>query len=96
MEKIRKKYTSEYKIFAVGLCEQYGSALRVAEELGISKNCLYHWRRSLGKEKLTLQKTSDPDKRRKEMSRLRKEVRNIETERDILKKVPSIFSRRDG
>lgn len=86
MEKTRKKYTAEYKIFAVGLCVQYGSVARVAEELGISVNSLYHWRNFIRKGKLTLQKTSDLDKARKEMSRLRKEIRNIETERDILKK----------
>jgi putative transposase len=86
MEKTRKKYTAGYKIFAVGLCVQYGSVARVAEELGISINSLYHWRNFIKKGKLTLQKTSDLDKARKEMSRLRKEIRNIETERNILKK----------
>lgn len=86
MEKIRKKYTSEYKIFAVSLCERYRSVHRVAEELGISINSLYHWRSFIRKGKLTLQKTSDLDKTRKEMSRLRKEIRNTGTERDILKK----------
>lgn len=84
MEKSRKRYTAEYKIFAVGLCEQYRSVHRVAKELGISINSLYHWRRFIRKGKL--QKTSDSDKKRKEISRLQKEVRNIGTERDILKK----------
>jgi putative transposase len=86
MEKIRKKYTSEYKIFAVSLCEQYRSVHGVAEELGISVNSLYHWRRFIKKGKLISQKTSFFDKARKEMSKLRKEIRNTGTERDILKK----------
>ncbi len=86
MEKIRKKYTAEYKIFAVSLCEQYRSVHLVAEKLGISINSLYHWRRIIRKGKFTVQITSDPDKVRKEMSRLRKETRDIGTERDILKK----------
>lgn len=86
MEKIREKYTAEYKIFAVSLCAQYRSVHRAAEQLGISISNLYNWRRFIRKGKLTLQTTSDLDKARKEMSRLRKEIRNIGTERDILKK----------
>ena len=96
MEKNRKKHTAEYKIFAVGLCVQYGSVLRVAEELGISKNCLQHWRRFAKKGILTLPKISGPDTGKAELSRLRKEAKNAGIERDILKKAPRIFSKRDG
>lgn len=96
MKKARKKYPLEYKIFAVGLCTQYGSVLRVAEELGISKNCLQHWKRFAKKETLVLRKASNPDTGKTELSRLRKEAKDAAIERDILKKAPHIFSRRDG
>lgn len=86
MEKTRKKYTAEYKIFAVGLCVQYGSVARVAEELSISINSLQHWRRSIKKGTLTLRKASDPDKEKTELSRLRNEAKSAGIERDILKK----------
>lgn len=86
MEKTRKKYTAEYKIFAVGLCVQYGSVARVAEELSISINSLQHWRRSIKKGTLTLRKASSPDKEKTELSRLRNEVKSAGIERDILKK----------
>ncbi|MCY1238387.1 Transposase [compost metagenome] len=96
MEKIRKKFGTEYKIFAVNLCAQYGSVLRVAQELGISKNSLYHWRRFAKKGTFALSKASYPDTGRAELSRLRKEAKNAGIERDILKKASHIFSRRDG
>jgi len=96
MKKIRKKFGTEYKIFAVNLCAQYGSVLRVAEELGISKNSLYHWRKLSKNGELSLRNVSNQDTRRIELSRLRKEVKDTRIERDILKKVPHIFFRRDG
>ncbi len=86
MERTRKKYTVEYKFFAVGLCVQYGSVARVAEELCISKNSLQHWRRSTQKGTLTIRKASGPDKEKSELSQLRKEAKSAEIERDILKK----------
>lgn len=95
MEKIRKKFGNDYKIFAVNLCAQHGSVLRVAQELGISKNILYHWRKLAKNGTLSLRKVSNQDTRRTELSRLRKEVKDTRIERDILKKAPHIYSRRD-
>lgn len=84
MEKTRKKWPLEFKICAVTISNQYKSVLRVAKELGISKNCLQHWKKLYKDGKLTLQKNPDSD--RIELLRLKKEIREIQLERDILEK----------
>lgn len=96
MKTIRKKYTLEYKILAVAVCSQYGSVSRAAQELGISISNFYYWKRLIGEGKLALQKASGSDSKTKELSRLRREIKDIRAERDILKKEPDIFSWGDG
>ena len=95
----RKKYDKEFKLMAVELIETHKSVKEVSEELGVSKDLLYQWRRSFlkkgehgfsgqGKKSLTPEEA--------EIARLKKDLREVEIERDILKKAVSIFSKKDG
>ena len=95
----RKKYERDFKEKAVQLCTVRGNVQDVASELGIVPGLLRRWRREFlqysansfpghGKAKLT-------DEQR-ELSQLRRELRDMRMERDILKKAISIFSVRDG
>lgn len=86
MERTRKKWPLEFKICAVTISNQYKSVFTVAQELGISKNCLQHWKKQYKDGELTLKKKTDSDKIRKELLQLKKEIKEIQTERDILKK----------
>ncbi|REG99792.1 IS3 family transposase [Flavobacterium aquicola] len=86
MEQTRKRWPLEFKICAVTISREYKSVLRVAQELGISKHSLQHWKKLYTDGKLTLQKTSDSHTNRKELLRLKKEIKNIKLERDILEK----------
>ena len=70
-----------------------------AEELDIRPDLLYRWRR----ESLEHQETSFPGQgnpklttEEKEIAKLKKELREAQLERDILKKAVSIFSKSDG
>jgi len=93
----RRKYDSDFKRNAVRLTEEPGrTVIEVADNLGISKDLLYKWRREMhlreglafpghGREALTEQ-----EKRIKE---LEKKLKDAEMERDILKKAMAIFSR---
>lgn len=92
----RRSYDPEFKRNAVLLSEDPSRThSEVAESLGISRDILYRWRREhsrnggaafsgQGNEILT-----DEKRRIKE---LEKKLRNVETERDILKKALAIFS----
>ncbi len=75
------------------------SAKEISEELGVNRFLLYEWRREFdkkgeisfsgkGKKSLSSQET--------EIARLKKELKEAELERDILKKAVSIFSTNDG
>jgi len=86
MENKRKKWPLEFKIFAVTISNLNKSVLTVAEEIGISKNRLRHWKKQYKEEKLTLHKESDSDSTPKEVIRLKKEIKNIQLDFDILDK----------
>ena len=93
----RRKYDPDFKRNAVVLTEEPGRTIsNVAENLGISKDLLYRWRRELrskdeiafpgnGREALTFQQQKIRD--------LEKKLKDAEMERDILKKAMAIFSR---
>jgi transposase-like protein len=93
----RKKYDSDFKRNAVNLTKESDRTVSgVAENLGISKDLLYRWRRELraqdeiafpgnGREALTSQQQQIRD--------LEKKLKNAEMEREILKKAMAIFSR---
>ncbi|MEO8254572.1 MAG: transposase [Flavobacterium sp.] len=84
METPRKRWPLEFKICAVTISNQYKSVNRVAQELGVSKNSLQHWKKLFKDGKLILQGSSDSYKKRKELLRLKKEITSIKLERDIL------------
>ena len=95
MQKSRRSYDREFKIEAVRLATRGDKTMtQVASDLGINSNILSRWKRDLaddpgfafpGKGKL---KPADEDLRR-----LKKELRDVTEERDILKKALAIFSR---
>ena len=98
MSKSRRKYDSTFKRKAVELSYARGNCTEVAEELGVSANLLYRWRREYekydhnsfpgaGKAKMTDEE--------KEIARLKAELADTRLERDILKKAISIFSKSD-
>ena len=96
--KRRRKYDRDFKRNAVLLCAEPGrSVAEVAENLGISKDLLYRWRREyhLSNGKLAfpgngVEALTDEQKR---IRALEKKLRETEMERDILKKAMAIFSR---
>jgi len=87
----KKRFDRDFKISAVKMVTHGGhKATEVARSLGIHPNQLYNWKRKYsdngekafpGKGHLT------------EISALRKQLREVEMERDILKKAVGIFSK---
>lgn len=95
MTQIRKRFTREEKLEIVKQSlEPSASIQSVADRFNISSNAIYTWRRLLfsdGKE-ISLDKLSSDQQ---EIKRLKKELREAELERDILKKAVGIFSKKD-
>ena len=95
MGKIQKVYTSEFKEEAVRLAATSGKPVaQVARELGISDSAIHGWRRELadhGQE--AFPGKGHQTQLEEEVRRLKRDLERVQQERDILKKVVSIFSR---
>ena len=87
----KKRFDRDFKISAVKMVTDGGHrAAEVARSLGIHQNQLYNWKKKFsdqgdkafpGKGHLT------------ELAALRRKLRDVEMERDILKKAVGIFSK---
>jgi transposase-like protein len=86
----RRKFTPEFKAEAVRLVTTTDEPLAtIARELGVTTTSLRHWTaaaRSQPREPLT-------EDERSELQRLRRDIRRVEMERDILKKATAFFAR---
>mgnify|MGYP001308346690 CR=1 FL=1 len=95
MQKVQKTSTSEFKREAVRLAQTSGKPIaQIARELGISDTSIHQWRKELvnhGPE--AFPGSGHQTAQEEEMRRLKRELEIVKQERDILKKVVSIFSR---
>jgi transposase len=93
--KVQKVYTKEFKEEAVKLAQSSGKpAAQIARDLGISDSALYLWQRQLAeKGSDAFPGTGHQSALEEENRRLKRELDITRQERDILKKVVSIFSR---
>ena len=87
----RRRYDAEFKAKALKLLEDGRSVSSVASSLGINENMLYNWRSKSKKQKI--KEVSGEASLEGELKRLKKRLKEVEVERDILKKALSIFSR---
>lgn len=88
--KKRRKYDSAFKAEVLRMVDSGQSVAYTAEALGISEALIYGWKNKnkMGKEKSVQQSGLSV-----ENQQLKERVRQLEAERDILKKALSIFSR---
>ena len=99
MSKLRRKYTKEEKLEIVKLSlEDDQTVVGLAKRFDVTANTIYNWRSKYlkyedkafpghGKKQMTVHE--------EEISKLKKELREAQLERDILKKAVSIFSKGD-
>lgn len=99
MKRERRNYDKEFKLMAVNLCLTGKSAREVSEELGVRSEIIRRWVKEYEKK----EEQSFPGKgkvnlnpEQAEIIRLKKELKEAQIERDILKKAVSIFSKNDG
>ena len=83
-----RRYDSSFKKQALGLVRDGRKVSSVAKSLGISTGVLYSWQKQS-----KLQESVQPEEE-EELKILRKRLREVEQERDNLKKAWSIFSRK--
>ena len=102
MEKVnpgvrRTRHTKEFKLEAVKLLEQgQKSATQLALELGIKRNQLHKWQAALrdkGESNAFRGPGAKPLSAYTEVEMLRRELKRVTEERDILKKAAAYFAK---
>jgi transposase len=91
----QKTYTREFKLEAVRLVKSSNKPMsHFDRDLGVSDSALYHWCKQLSEEgEQAFPGSGHQTVQEEELRRLRRELEVTRQERDILKKVVSIFSR---
>ena len=85
---VRRHYDAEFKSNALQMLENGRSVKSLSQALGIKESLLYNW-----KSKAKKQKNASEKRAENELKSLRKELKKVKEERDILKKALSVFSR---
>lgn len=91
MGKQGSKYSQEFKREALRQLESGRPIEKVALELGVGKTTIWRWRLEL-KDGKSLDGASDSEVKR-ENARLRRRIRELEEEREILKKAAAFFAK---
>jgi len=88
----RRKYTNEFKTEAVRLARFGGRPVaQIAKDLGINENILYRWMKIFGSPNDGSGKITPSE--HEELMRLRREIRILREERDILRKAAAYFAK---
>ena len=91
--RLRRQFSDEFKDGAVRLVLDEGKTVgAVARELDLTPSALGGWVHQARAER-TKGKSGLMKEEREELTRLRKEVRELRMERDLLKKVSALFAK---
>jgi transposase len=90
-KKAYKHYPKDFKEEAVNLVLEQGySVPEAARSLGIATNMLYRWKQQIEDQRQGMALGEDE---RDELKRLRKEVKQLRMEKEILKKASAFFAK---
>jgi transposase len=92
--RIRRTFTPQFKKEAVALLKQGRSATDVAQSLGIARSLLQRWKEQLGQKRPpeVFPGAGNRSPEGQEVAELRKKLRRVTEERDILKKALAFFA----
>jgi transposase len=88
IQKHRRKYDEAFKAEVLKMIESGGNVAEISRKMGIGENLLYKWR---AEQKTT--QTPEQSLFKEEIEQLRLKLKQVEVERDILKKALLIFGR---
>ena len=93
----RRSFTDEFKAGAVRLVLEEGkSVTRVAKDLDLVPSAVGRWVEQARADKGKSTRGTLPSDEKEELSRLRKEVRELRLEREILKKAAAFFAKENA
>lgn len=90
----RKTYTEDFKAQAVELLVNSGKTVsQISRELGVSDKTLWNWKEKLSPEAQKVRGKSPISEADKEIMQLKKQIKTLEMEREILKKAAAFFAK---
>jgi len=90
-----KKYDNDFKVMIVELLKSGRKAKEISDEYGLNDGMVRRWKREYEVKSGDFSKKRELSHQEQELKVLKKELRNVKMERDILKKAVSIFSKSD-
>jgi transposase len=91
----KKKYDNDFKLMLVELLKSGKTAKSLSEEYNVADGIIRRWRREYQAKSGDFSKKRLVSSEELELKTLKKELRDVKMERDILKKAVSIFSKSD-
>jgi len=86
-----KTYSQQFKEETVALVTEQGySVIDAASAVGVRPNQIYNWKKRIADETSGIRLTGEE---REELLRLRKEVKKLKIEKEILKKASAYFAK---
>jgi len=92
---MRTKYENDFKVMIVELLKSGRTAKELSIEYAINSGIIRRWHREFQAKSGDFSKKRELSPEALELKALKKELRNVRIERDILKKAVSIFSKSD-
>lgn len=89
------KYENDFKVMLVELLKSGRTAKELSSEYTVNSSIIRRWRREYEAKSGDFSKKREVSVQELEFKALKKELREVRMERDILKKVVSIFSKSD-
>ena len=90
-----KKYENDFKVMIVELLKSGRKAKEISQEYDLDSSMVRRWRREYEIKQGDFSKKRVLTEDERELKALKKELKEVRLERDILKKAVSIFSRSD-
>ena len=90
-----KKYDNDFKVILIELLRSGKTAKELGEEYSINSGVIRRWNREFAAKSGDFSKKREQTAEELELKALKKELKEVRLERDILKKAVSIFSKSD-
>jgi transposase len=90
-----KKYDNDFKVMVVELLQSGRTAAELSDEYGVNIGVIRRWKREYAVRSGDFSKKRELSLEEQELKTLKKELKEVRLERDILKKAVSIFSKSD-
>lgn len=93
---VKRVHSNDLKVMIVELLKSGRSLKELSEEYDLNSSMMSRWRREYNEKSGGLSSKKELSLEEQELRLLRKELKEVRLERDILKKAVSIFSKSDS